>query len=198
VPDPLSVQRKTTPAASSIVSWTQTRRPNHGCHRYKSARKPVPWVFSNLVVQRDQNAPVVGQGCAGGSSDSGYWNDLLTSRAWRPSPSLRSGLGFRHTHVVASRRCLVVGAYKDLSGRFNFWCVLLHTRAITPPRVPAGLWLGSVFLRRGGWSLLLLVAVLAAGVVVRLSQRDPPVQFSAVSPPPTSAPLGPAPRAPPW
>ena len=52
----------------------------------------------------------------------------------------------------------------DLSGRFNFWRILLHTRAITPPRVPAGHWPGSVFLRRGGWSVLLLVAVLAAAV----------------------------------
>ena len=51
VSDPLSVQRKTTPPALSIVPWIQTRRPNHGCHRYKSSRKPVPWAFSNLVVQ---------------------------------------------------------------------------------------------------------------------------------------------------
>ena len=50
--DPLSVQRKSTPPALPIVPWTQTRRPNHGCHRYKSSRKPVPWVFSSLVVQR--------------------------------------------------------------------------------------------------------------------------------------------------
>src|SRR3981189_1163933 len=38
---------------------------------------------------------------------------------------------------------------------------------------------------RGGWWLLLLGTVLAAGVVARLSQRDPPpVQSSGVSPPP--------------
>ena len=24
---------------------------NHGCHRYKSLRKPVPWVLSSWVVQ---------------------------------------------------------------------------------------------------------------------------------------------------
>ena len=56
VSDPLNVQRKTTPPALSIVPWMQTRRPNHGCHRYKSSRKPVPWAFSNLVVQRRQAA----------------------------------------------------------------------------------------------------------------------------------------------
>jgi hypothetical protein len=61
----------------------------------------------------------------------------------------------------------------DLSGRFNFWRLLLHTRAITPPRVQASLWLGGVFLRRG-WPLLLVVAVLAAGVALCLSQRDLP------------------------
>jgi hypothetical protein len=29
---------------------------------------------------------------------------------------------------------LVVGAYMDQSGRFDFWRVLVHTRAIIPPR----------------------------------------------------------------
>ncbi len=105
-------------------------------------------------------------------------------------------LGSRATRQVVVASCLAVGAHMD-GGRFNFWRLLLCTRAITPPRVPAGPWPGSVFLRRGVWSLLLLVAVLAAGVVVRLSQRDPPVQ-SAVSPPPTSVPLGPAPPAQRW
>jgi hypothetical protein len=62
----------------------------------------------------------------------------------------------------------------DLSGRFNFWRLLLNTRAITPPRVPASLWLRSPTLRRAGWPLLLLVAFLAAGRVMRLSQRDLP------------------------
>jgi hypothetical protein len=84
-------------------------------------------------------------------------------------------------------------------GRFNSWRLLLYTRAITPPRGPAGSWSGSVSLRRGGWPLLLLVAVLAAGVVVRLSsQDDPPVQVPAVDPPPISEPLGHAPPGPRW
>ena len=85
----------------------------------------------------------------------------------------------------------------DLSGRFNFWRVLILTRAITPPRVPASLWCGGVFLRRS-WPLLLLVAVLAAGVAFRLSQRNLPVQTPAIDLPQASVPLGPAPLAPRW
>jgi len=77
------------------------------------------------------------------------------------------------------------------SGRFNFWRLLLCTRAITPPRVPARLWPGSVFLRRGGWSLLLLLAFLAAGAALRLSQRDLSIQTPALDPPQASAPPGP-------
>jgi len=45
---------------------------------------------------------------------------------------------------------------------------------------------------------LLLVAFLAAGFVVRLSQRDLPAQSSAIGPSPTLAPLGPAPPAQRW
>src|SRR5580704_17373142 len=29
----------------------KTGKPNHGCHRYKSSRKPVPWVLSSCVVR---------------------------------------------------------------------------------------------------------------------------------------------------
>jgi hypothetical protein len=78
-------------------------------------------------------------------------------------------------------------------GRFNSWRLLLYTRAITPPRVLAGAWLGSMSLRRGAWYLLLLGAVLAAGVAVRLNHSDPPVQVPTVDPPPISEPLGHAP-----
>ena len=49
--EPLSVQRKTTSSDLATAWWTKTDRPNHGCHRYKSSRKPVPWVLSNWVVQ---------------------------------------------------------------------------------------------------------------------------------------------------
>ena len=86
----------------------------------------------------------------------------------------------------------------DLSGRFNFWRVLILTRAITPPRVPAGLWPKVLSLQRYAWSVLLLLAVLAAGVAVRLSQRDLPAQTPAIDPPQASVPLGPPPSAPRW
>jgi hypothetical protein len=49
--EPLSVQRKTTSSGLATAWWTKTDRPNHGCHRYKSSRKPVPWVLSSWVVQ---------------------------------------------------------------------------------------------------------------------------------------------------
>jgi hypothetical protein len=85
----------------------------------------------------------------------------------------------------------------DLSGRFNFWRVLIFTRAITPPRVPACLWPKVVSLQRHAWSVLLLLTVFAAGVALRLSQRDLPVH-PAINPPQASAPFGPAPSAPRW
>jgi hypothetical protein len=83
-------------------------------------------------------------------------------------------------------------------GRFNSWRLLLYTRAITPPRVLAGAWLGNMSLRRGPWYLLPLGAVLAAGVAVRLNHSDPAAQVPAVDPPPISEPLGHAPPGPRW
>src|ERR1700730_13305812 len=100
--------------------------------------------------------------------------------------------------MVVTRRCPGSQRPHGPKGRFNFWRVLLHTRAITPPRVPAGLWPRGLIPQRHAWSLLLLVAVLAAGVALRFSLRDLPVQSSALSLPPTSAPLGPAPAAQRW
>jgi hypothetical protein len=85
----------------------------------------------------------------------------------------------------------------DLSGRFNFWRMLLHTRAITPPRVPASRWPRAVILWRPGWWFLLLIAVFAAALAVRLSLRDQPPQSAATGPPPTVAPPSRA-RAPLW
>jgi hypothetical protein len=74
----------------------------------------------------------------------------------------------------------------DLSGRFNFWRVLILTRAITPPRAPGSLWPRLVNSQRGGWWLLLIVAlVTVAGATVHLSQRDPPLQSQAIGPTPT-------------
>jgi hypothetical protein len=84
------------------------------------------------------------------------------------------------------------------SGRFNSWRLLLYTRAITPPRVLAGAWLGNISLRRGAWYLLPLGAVLAAGVAVRLNHSNPEVQVPAVDPHAMSEPLGHAQPGPRW
>ena len=76
----------------------------------------------------------------------------------------------------------------DLSGRFNFWRVLILTRAITPPRAVGGLWSKLVDSERGGWWLLLIVAVVTvAGAAVHLSQRDTPREPPAIGPVPTVA-----------
>jgi hypothetical protein len=76
----------------------------------------------------------------------------------------------------------------DLSGRFNFWRVLILTRAIAPPRAVGGLWSRFVNSERGGWWLLLIVAVVTvAGAAVHLSQPDTPLQSQAIGPVPTVA-----------
>ena len=87
----------------------------------------------------------------------------------------------------------------DLSGRFNFWRVLILTRAITPPRAVGGLWSKLVDSERGGWWLLLIVAIVTvAGVAVHLSQPDTPLPSRAIGPFPTVAsspsPVRPDPR----
>ena len=58
----------------------------------------------------------------------------------------------------------------DLSGRFNFWRVLILTRAITPPQVPGSLWPRLVNSQRGGWWLFLIVGVLGAGANQKIRQ----------------------------
>ena len=74
--------------------------------------------------------------------------------------------------------CSEVSAPVDLSGRFNFWHVLILCRAITPPWAVRGLWPKLVNSERAGWWLLLFVAGVAAGgaatsasVIRRLSPR---------------------------
>jgi hypothetical protein len=76
----------------------------------------------------------------------------------------------------------------DLNGRFNFWRILILTRAITPPPAVGGLWSKLVDSERGGWWLLLIVAILTvAAAVVHLSQPDTPLQSQAIGPFPTVA-----------
>jgi hypothetical protein len=84
----------------------------------------------------------------------------------------------------------------DLSGRFNFWRVLLHTRAITPPRMPEGLLQKVMSHSRGGWWLLLLVAMLAAGIAMRLGGQSP--RSPAIEPTSSATAKNPAPPALRW
>jgi hypothetical protein len=65
----------------------------------------------------------------------------------------------------------------DRSGRFNFWRVLIYTRAITPPRVVRSLWLQTT---QWSWWGALTLACLGVGVVVQLGLRDQPSPREAV------------------
>jgi hypothetical protein len=66
----------------------------------------------------------------------------------------------------------------DGSGRFNFWRVLIYTRAITPPRVMRGLWRQTT---QWSWWALLALACLGIGAVLQLGLGDPPSPREAVS-----------------
>ena len=58
----------------------------------------------------------------------------------------------------------------DLSGRFNFWRMLLCTRAITPPHAKAGLHLNGSRLSLPGWLVLPIIAALAVGAAIYVSR----------------------------
>jgi hypothetical protein len=90
--DPLSVHRKMAQSALSTASWMQTRSPNHGCQRYKSSRKAVPWAFSNLVVQLCENPSISEQGCADAAGYSNRWAHLCEPNSRRITSSVRSDL----------------------------------------------------------------------------------------------------------
>src|SRR5262245_7291535 len=76
----------------------------------------------------------------------------------------------------------------DLSGRFDFWRMLLHTRAITPPRAAAKLWRSVAKRSSFRWWVVLAVAVLSVGTAFHLRMRDLSSQSAAVSPPPPPPP----------
>ncbi|MBV8192292.1 MAG: hypothetical protein JOY64_11835 [Alphaproteobacteria bacterium] len=86
----------------------------------------------------------------------------------------------------------------DLSGRFNFWHMLLHTRAVIPPRLAESRWLR--------WAIVLVLVGAAGGTAVHFSLQQAPLQAIAVDrpladPQPTPAskpPPKPASRAPNW
>ena len=65
----------------------------------------------------------------------------------------------------------------DRRGRFNFWRVLIHTRAITPPRVMRGLWLQAT--RWSWWGAFVLVC-LGIGAVVQSGLVDAPTLPEAI------------------
>lgn len=45
-----------TPPVLSITSWMRTRRPNHGCHSYKTSRSAIPWAFRRRILQHEAPA----------------------------------------------------------------------------------------------------------------------------------------------
>jgi hypothetical protein len=56
----------------------------------------------------------------------------------------------------------------DLTGRFDFWRLLLHTRAITPPRAIARPRWPMAKLLMSGWLVLPVIMVLSIGVALYL------------------------------
>jgi len=111
---------------------------------------------------------------------------------------VRRGRWFCYRGVIIWRRRLLFGGHMDPSGRFNFWRMLLHTRAVTPPRVPPNHWSRAVILWRPGRWLLLLMMVLAAALAVRLSVNNQPTLSAAIGPPSPVAPTSWAPTLPWW
>jgi hypothetical protein len=84
----------------------------------------------------------------------------------------------------------------DLGGQFDFWRMLLHTRAITPPRVTRSLWpqMAKQFSPR--W--LVLLAIVALSVGTALYVKNLPSQVVVVSRPAFTTAPGPAKSSLPW
>jgi hypothetical protein len=64
----------------------------------------------------------------------------------------------------------------DLSGRFNFWRVLLYSRAITPPRVLGGPW--QQIMR---WWAVFALACGGFGIIYQLVLHEAAMPDAAVS-----------------
>ena len=79
----------------------------------------------------------------------------------------------------------------DLSGRFDFWRMLLHTRAITPPLRVAGVWARL-------WWAVPVVVVLAAGLLAQVSSDKSQPQAAAVEAPAHVTPTGGSPARQSW
>jgi hypothetical protein len=72
------------------------------CRHGGGASAPDPASLCWLL-QRHQNASVIGQRCAGHSPRSADWNHKFTPDPWRASPPLCQGLGFWHTQDVSGQ-----------------------------------------------------------------------------------------------
>jgi len=71
----------------------------------------------------------------------------------------------------------------DLSGRFDFWRVIIHTRAITPPRAMRSFWSALGRKSRVGWWLVFGVTVALAGVALDLGVHQPSPRSQAFNDP---------------
>jgi hypothetical protein len=79
----------------------------------------------------------------------------------------------------------------DLSGRFDFWRMLIHTRAITPPLRVAFLWARL-------WWAVPVAAVLAVGLLAKTDPDKSPPQAAAVAAPTNASPVSHAPSRQSW
>lgn len=70
----------------------------------------------------------------------------------------------------------------DLSGRFNFWRVLVHTRAITPPRVTRWLSQSVATLTVGSWIWLAVGVAVLVAVALRIAIPSQPTESPRIEP----------------
>jgi len=82
------------------------------------------------------------------------------------------------------------------SGRFDFWGMLLHTHAITPPQAMPSLWFQMTKLSLPGW--LVLTTIAAVGIGGALYVGNLPSSSVVVSQPTAVTVPGPAKPYRPW
>jgi len=83
----------------------------------------------------------------------------------------------------------------NLTGRFDFWRVLLHSRSITPPRQRPDPLPGGAMQWRHAWWLLIPVVLAMGMVAVRQVVRVSPSPQAVVAPDPPPAPTAARSRA---
>jgi len=83
-----------------------------------------------------------------------------------------------------------------LSGRFDFWRMLLYTRTITPPRVARSLWSQMTKKFWPGWLVLLTIVAFSIGATLYIKHL--PSQSVAVGLPAATTSPGPAKPSQPW